>query len=154
MTNERMRGVLMFVEIYRRFMKNYLLVAFLLFILNACSKDPNIDPRDQYIGDYDVIYTAVGTSTNGRPVTISRASKMTVVKGAEANLISLVEDKQYISATLSGSAFTLVPIVSPLDKNFVTTGSGTFTKNSFTMKTIGQGGSDPSTEVTVAGTKR
>lgn len=135
-------------------MKKQLLFILLPILLNACSKDSSVDPRDQYVGEYNVIYKATGTSASGTPTTISQAGAMSVVKGAEPNAIAFVEGQKYLTGTLSGSTFTLDPVVSPIDKDYVTTGSGSFTKNSFTMKTLGKGGNNYPTEITLTGTKK
>lgn len=106
------------------------------------------------MGDYNVIFKAVGTGGDGVPVTINQAGTMTVVKGLETNQISFVEGKQFITVILSGSTFTLVLIVSPADKDYITNGTGTFGPNSFTMKTLGKGGNNYLTEMTMTGTRK
>lgn len=135
-------------------MKHCLRFALLLFIFNSCSKSPDIDPRDQYVGDYSVVWKAVGTADGGKPITINQAGTMTIAKGLETNQISFIDGQRYLTATLSGSTFTLIPIDNPLDKGYVTTGSGSFTKTSFTMKTHGEGGTSYPTDITLTGTRK
>lgn len=135
-------------------MKHCLLFTFLLVLFNACSKPADVDLRDKYVGEYSVIFKAVGTTATGTPTTINQAGTMTVVKGLETNQISFVDGQKYLTANLSGSTFSLVPIVSPADKDYVTNGTGSFSTNSFTMKTIGKGGNNYPTEITMTGTKK
>lgn len=138
-------------------MKHCLRFALLLFIFNSCSKSPDIDPRDQYIGDYKVIGQFVITQNSKAPIVINSAASgiWKVVKGTDVNQVSIIDDdNQYITLNMSGSAFTMVPAENPLDKGHFTTGSGSFTKNSFTMKTHGESSTGIRQDATMTGTKQ
>ncbi|MFD2573774.1 hypothetical protein ACFSUS_24265 [Spirosoma soli] len=105
---------------------------------SSCSKSADVDPREQYLGRYQVTYTQTTEYSRLPKEVITGTTSLTVSKGTNNNSLTFKLPTESAEVTLSGSSFTFDPVVKTVIAGTqTTTASGSFIQNGleFTQKT-------------------
>ena len=95
-------------------MKNFIAVlslGILLFVGAGCKKEADIDPRDQYIGEYKLTvsstYSVLNSSAQTTPVIDTDA--LTIIKENNPKELRFIFLRKILTATLDGNNFHFAP---------------------------------------------
>ncbi|GAB4044603.1 hypothetical protein [Spirosoma litoris] len=138
-------------------MKTFVTSALLLFTLISCKKE-DIDQRDQYLGNYDIVAKEAG------PNNTESQSSLIIAKSEKVNGLTLSFQNGILPATIGGNGtFTLDPYTVsttnakgfPVNQDFE--GEGAITDKSLLMNlrvTIREVGKTTKSTATITGTRK
>lgn len=111
---------------------------FIVLLVSACSDVKEVDYRDQYTGQYDVLISRRYTYGNfiGSTVTPNSAV-LQVTKAPEAGMLLFALDSTVRKARLTGDNFVFDTVTDQPDQSITTSGNGRFSEATVWYQTKG-----------------
>lgn len=116
-------------------MKKILFPIIAIFLLTACSKDEEVDPRESFTGKWNEVYEYTFTYPDGtQSETYSETGEITITKSSTSSDKIIINDSSAsLEAVVSGNTFNvpeqMVTLYTPDgDMDFSVTGSGSLNK--------------------------